>query len=215
MDDPSGTEVDADCLRHALRGTTLELEAAKDRLTELDAAVGDGDLGITMTRGSQAIREGLGTEPDLGRILIKAGMDFGNSAPSTMGALLGTALMRAGKAVQGQTNATSQDVLRMVTAAEEGIRERGKAQPGDKTMLDALVPAREALEHALARGSNLSEAVQSAAAAARRGMLATINMEASMGRARWLGGRTIGHQDPGATVVAFIFASLARHTKQT
>jgi len=189
---------------------TLDLQAQKDYLIELDSAIGDGDLGITVDRGFQGVRDGLQEHAnDIGRILFKAGMDFSNSAGSTMGALLGTAFMRAGKQVQGQREISLADVVRMVKAAEDGIKEKGKAQPGDKTMLDALAPAREALEQAALAGTDLAEAMKQAASAAEKGVQSTINMQASFGRARWLGERTIGHQDPGATLVFLIARSLA------
>jgi dihydroxyacetone kinase-like protein len=188
---------------------TYDLQGQKERLLELDGAIGDGDLGITVDRGSQGVRDGLqGHAQDIGRILFKAGMDFSNSAGSTMGALMGTAFMRAGKQVQGQTEINLADLARMVRAAEDGIKERGKAQAGDKTMLDAIIPAREALEEAVQAGDSLLAALQKAQAAAEKGTLATVNMQAVYGRARWLGERSIGHQDPGATLVVMMIVSL-------
>ena len=193
---------------------THDLEAAKDTLIELDSAVGDGDLGITVARGCRALREGLDENGlDVGRILMKAGMDFSNAAPSTMGALLGAAFMAAGKALQGQSELSLQDIARAVEAAEDRIREKGKAQPGDKTMLDALVPARVALEEAAEQEDDLVVAFQKARDAAEAGMLSTVNMKAAFGRARWLGERTIGHQDPGATMVVLMATSLAQSAR--
>jgi dihydroxyacetone kinase-like protein len=155
------------------------------------------------------VRDGLaGHGQDIGRLLFKVGMDFSNSAGSTMGALLGTAFMRAGKQVQGQAEVSLADLARMVKAAEDGIKEKGKANPGDKTMLDALIPAREALEQAAHDGADMAAALSKAQAAAQAGVLATVNMQAAFGRARWLGERSIGHQDPGATLVYLIIESL-------
>lgn len=192
----------------ALDALGNDLIAAKAQLIELDSAMGDGDLGITVERGMKAVQAGLASPaPDIGRILVKAGMDFSNNAPSTMGALLGTAFMRAGKAVQGQSELSLADVARMFKAAEDGIRERGKAQVGDKTMLDALTPARASLEEAVAGGASLAVAFDQAKAAAEQGVESTVNMVAAYGRGRWLGERTIGHADPGASLVVLIIDS--------
>lgn len=188
---------------------THDLQAKRDYLIELDSAIGDGDLGITVDRGFGAVREGLQNHPqDVGRILFKAGMDFSNSAGSTMGALMGTAFMRAGKQAQGQSEITLATIARMAKAAEDGIMERGKAQPGDKTMLDAIVPARQSLEAAAQEGATLVEAFERATDAAEKGVQATVNMQAAFGRARWLQERTIGHPDPGATLVFLMLKSV-------
>jgi dihydroxyacetone kinase-like protein len=178
------------------------MQASKDNLNELDAAVGDGDLGITMSRGYTAVIEGLGNPSrDIGRVLFKAGVDFSNAAASTTGALVASAFMNAAKQMQGRADAGLAEITGMVKAAEEAIRAKGKAKPGDKTMLDAIVPAREAMEEALSQGLTLLAALQKALGAAEAGMLDTVGMKAAVGRARWLGERTVGHQDPGATAV--------------
>jgi phosphoenolpyruvate---glycerone phosphotransferase subunit DhaL len=193
-----------------LTALTHDLQAQRDYFIELDSAIGDGDLGITIDRGFQGVRDGLpGHGQDIGRILAKVGMDFANSAGSTMGALMGTAFMRAGKQVQGQTEIGLADIARMAKAAEDGIKERGKAQAGDKTVLDAMIPAREALEQAQQAGASLQDALDRALAAAEKGVQATIPMQASFGRARWLGERSIGHQDPGATFISLMLKSAA------
>ncbi len=185
-----------------LQAVALDLEAAKDQLGELDSAIGDGDIGISTSKGFRALREGLDDHPeDIGRILMKAGMDFGEAAGATIGALLSTAFMRAGKEVVGQTELTSQDVARMVAAAEKGIRDRGKAEPGNKTLLDALVPTRMALEKGVQDGLRPSALLAEALDAAEKGMLATIEMKSAFGRSRWLAERSVGHQDPGATII--------------
>lgn len=185
-----------------LEAVALELEAAKDRLGELDSAIGDGDIGISTAKGFRAIREGLGEHPDdFGRLFVKAGMDFGEAAGATIGALLSTAFMRAGKEVMGQTELSLPDVARMVAAAERGIKERGKAEPGNKTLLDSLVPARVALEKAVEEGLGPRPAAAAALDAAERGMTATIEMKAAFGRSRWMAERSVGHQDPGATII--------------
>lgn len=179
-----------------------DMEETKDLLNELDGAVGDGDLGITMSRGYRGVREGLADYPqDIGRILFKMGMDFNNAASSTTGALLATALVRAGKLFKGKVEMDVTDIAAALKAAEDGIQEKGKANPGDKTMLDAIVPAREALDEAAQASDLILPALRKALEGAEEGMNSTAQMKAVVGRARWLGERTIGHQDPGATAV--------------
>ena len=192
-----------------------DLESAKDRLNELDAAIGDGDMGISMARGFRSVREGLKDPPqDIRQILMKVGLILSNAAASTAGALLSTAFVRAAKEVQNPAEVTPHDIVRMVKAAEAGIQERGKAQFGDKTMLDAIVPARKALEGAVEEGDSLLGALGRAAAAAEQGVLATIEMRSAVGRASWLGERTVGHQDPGATAIALMLKSLVESVGQ-
>jgi dihydroxyacetone kinase-like protein len=186
-----------------------DLESAKDHLNELDAAIGDGDMGISMARGFRSVREGLKDPPqDIRQILMKVGLILSNSAASTAGALLSTAFVRAAKEVQNPAEVTLTDVVRMVKAAEVGIQERGKAQLGDKTMLDAIVPARQALEKAAEEGASLLGALEQAAAAAEEGVSSTTQMRSAVGRASWLGERTIGHPDPGATAIALMLRSI-------
>ena len=204
------TTLTADDVASILTTLTHDLQAEKDYLIELDSAVGDGDLGITVDRGFQGVRDGLADNaPDIGKMLLKAGFDFSNSAGSTMGALMGTAFMRAGKTVQGKLEITLDELAQMVKAGEDGIREKGKASPGDKTMLDALMPAREALQTAASQGMTFAAAMLAAQQAAEAGAKATTNMQAAFGRARWLGERVVGHQDPGATLVFLMARSLA------
>jgi dihydroxyacetone kinase-like protein len=195
-----------------LKAMAGDLIAAKDGLNELDSAAGDGDLGISMSRGFDAVRKGL-AEPgdDIGKLLIAAGMQFNEAAGSTIGALLSTALMRAGREVRGVDQIGLAEVMRMSAAAEQGIRDRGKAEPGNKTMLDALVPANAALVQAQAEGLDLPEALSRSLEAAEQGMLATKEMVPTFGRARWLPERARGHQDPGATAVYLMLKSLVEH----
>ncbi len=202
--------VDTERAAEILTAVCLAMEEAKGRLNELDSAVGDGDSGISLSYGFRAVREGLAEHPqDVGKTLMQAGVRFADAAGATIGALLSTAFLRAGKEVQGRSEVGLPELARMVAAAEKGIRERGKAQPGNKTMLDALAPAAAALETAAGEGVSLEEALARAVAAAEQGALATANMVAGFGRSRWLGERTLGHQDPGATAVYLILRSAA------
>lgn len=191
------------------------LEAAKDEITALDAAIGDGDLGVTCELGMQAALDSPAQEAEtLAEALLKAGMAFNSSAASTYGALVMTSAMKAAK--YAKDNALTQWDLPALIAATEaaiaGITQRGGgAQLGDKTLLDALIPAVEAMKAALAAGKALAEALQEAATAAQAGAEATKPLKSKFGRANWLQDRTIGVQDPGATVVAVVMRALAQY----
>jgi dihydroxyacetone kinase-like protein len=172
----------------------------KDRLTELDAAIGDGDHGANLARGFgavvDAVGDGQGKEP--GAVLKQVGMTLVSKVGGASGPLYGTLFLRmAGKAGEGPLDAPAFSAA--LRAGVHGVEERGKAAPGDKTMLDALLPACDALEAAVEAGSGLGEALQAAAEAARTGRDATTPMVARKGRASYLGERSAGHLDPGAT----------------
>jgi phosphoenolpyruvate---glycerone phosphotransferase subunit DhaL len=184
-----------------LEKMATDMEAQKDYLCQLDGAVGDGDQGVTMAIGFRAIRSGLEAlkGQDIGTIVTKSGLTFNGTAASTIGALFATACMRAGREVKGRNEIGVAELASMLEAALAGIQERGKAQFGDKTVLDALAPAAKALRAAAAAGLPLAEALRLTLAAAEEGMKATIPMKSKIGRASWLADRTVGHQDPGAT----------------
>jgi len=189
--------------------------AAQAELNSLDSVAGDGDLGLTMTTAAEAIRELL---PELEGVeltdaLKRCGALLARKAPSTSGTLLATALLRAGAAAAKEPAlpATPLATLaRLVAAAVEGIEQRGKAKLGDKTLLDALVPASQALQRASDTGSDLPSALKQAANAATLGAAETREMRPRIGRASWLADRSAGHEDGGARLVALMFASAAR-----
>jgi len=187
------------------------LVASAEELNRLDAAVGDGDLGITMTLGSKAVRGGLPTleGQDIGTILTKSGMAFNTAAPSTMGALMAIGAMRAGKEAKGTPRLDLPLLAKMARAAKQGIMEKGGAQRGDKTLLDALGPAADSLEASAGAGKTLKDAVADSLAAARAGVEATIPLKAKSGRAAWITERTAGQPDPGATVIVRIWEAMA------
>ncbi|MBN1402592.1 MAG: dihydroxyacetone kinase subunit L [Anaerolineae bacterium] len=195
----------------ALAKMADDLTAEAERLRELDAAIGDGDLGITVTLGFQAVREGLPGlgSSDISTVLMRSGMAFNRKAASTFGALFATMMMRAARAVRDKEFLDLPSVAEMFEAATEGVKERGKADVGDKTMLDALVPAAQALSSAAEHGLSLSEGLANATLAAENGMLATVDLKSKVGRASWFSDRTLGHQDPGATVIYLMFRSLS------
>ena len=179
-------------------------------LTDLDAVAGDGDLGITMTKGFAAANKAATSyaENDAGKLLMLAGMSIAREAPSTLGTLLATGLMRAGKEVTGRDALTLEDTIKMLNALINGIMERGKAQPGEKTIIDALLPARDALQSAGAEVT-MSEAWRAAAKAAEAGLEATRQMKAVHGRAAYRGENSVGMVDPGATVGVMLIKAIA------
>ncbi len=188
------------------------IEQRRDHLCQLDAALGDGDHGISMAKSFSAVRSKLREFPsdDLGLILDSVGMVLISEVGGAMGPLFGTAFMRAGKVVKGKQTIASEDLVSMLEAAEQGIVARGRAQLGDKTMLDAVHAATEAARRAYEDGADLHGTLAAAAAGAAEGATATKEMVARVGRASRLGERTLGHQDPGATSVAIILAAAAQ-----
>lgn len=177
------------------------LEQNKDYLTELDAAIGDADHGINMNRGFQKVLIQLPNvvEQDIGNILKTVSMTLISSVGGASGPLYGTLFLRASTAVMGKQELTGEDLAMLLQAAVEGIVQRGKANLGDKTMLDALSPACDVFALAVAQGNSTVEALQQAVVAAEEGMKNTIPLVAKKGRASYLGERSAGHQDPGAT----------------
>ena len=173
----------------------------KEYLTALDAAIGDADHGINMNRGMQAVMTKLqaGDPQDIGSLLKTVGMALVSSVGGAGGPLYGTFFLQLGSKATGKDELTDDDWVAMLAAAVEGVQMRGKAEPNDKTMVDALIPARDALAAAVAAGEPFADALQASAAAAEEGMKATIPLVARKGRASYLGERSAGHQDPGAT----------------
>lgn len=189
------------------------IKAQSDYLTQLDAAIGDGDHGINMRRGFDAVGKamaGQGNGVPPGRLLVIAGKTLVSTVGGASGPLWGSALRRAGRALGDGDAFDGEQLALALDAAVEGVVELGAASPGDKTMIDALVPATQALHTALDAGSELGTALEAAVAAARAGAEATVPMQARKGRASYLGERSIGHQDPGATSAVIILAALSR-----
>jgi dihydroxyacetone kinase-like protein len=196
-----------------LEKMATDMEAQKDYLCELDGAMGDGDQGVTMAIGFGAVRKVLDSlrGQDIGAIITKCGLTFNGTAASTIGALLATACMRAGREGKGKTEIGLTDLARMLEAGQIGIQERGKAQVGDKTVLDALAPTVAALKTAADQGMPLAEALRQSLAAAEAGVQATIPMKSKMGRAAWIAERSVGHQDPGATSFSLMWKSAVEY----
>ncbi len=199
---------------------TTIAESVKDRrdyLTQLDAAIGDGDHGVNMDRGFEAVGKALaGQDGSLppGTLLTVAGKTLVSTVGGASGPLWGTAFRRAGRALGDREELDGRDLVVALRAALDGVVELGAAQPGDKTMVDALGPAVDALESALDAGEPLEAALAAATEAAESGAKATVPLQARKGRASYLGERSIGHQDPGATSAALIMAALQRAVEQ-
>jgi phosphoenolpyruvate---glycerone phosphotransferase subunit DhaL len=189
----------------------------RDYLTQLDAAIGDGDHGVNMDRGFDAVGKALAGQDGSvapGKLLTLAGKTLVSTVGGASGPLWGTAFRRAGRALGDAEEFDGQDLVRALRAALEGVVELGAAQPGDKTMVDALGPAIDAVAAALDDGEPLAGALARGTAAAEDGARATVPLQARKGRASYLGARSIGHQDPGATSAALVMAALQRAVEQ-
>jgi len=203
--------VDAATVTRWLETSAAALHDQRDYLTQLDAAIGDADHGTNMDRGFASVVAKLQELDDTtppGRILVSAGSTLVSTVGGASGPLWGTALRRAGRSI-GDGEAFDGAALALaLEAALAGIVELGAAEPGDKTMVDALEPAVRVLREQIDDGSSPSEALAAAGRAAEDGMHATVPLQATKGRASYLGERSIGHQDPGATSTAIILRAL-------
>ena len=204
--------VDASTVRRWLEEAAASVREQRDYLTQLDAAIGDADHGTNMDRGFAAVVDKLAAaEPSTpGKLLTTAGSTLVSTVGGASGPLWGTALRRAGRTLGDADSFDAAELAAALEAALEGVVELGAAQEGDKTMVDALAPAVRALRAQIDRGAPLGTAVGAARSAAEDGMRATVPLQASKGRASYLGERSIGHQDPGATSTALVFVALER-----
>jgi dihydroxyacetone kinase-like protein len=185
-----------------IRAFAADVEANKEQLTQLDAAIGDGDHGINMQRGMSAVLgkvDASDEEQDIGALLKTVGMTLVSTVGGAGGPLYGTLFLQMGTAVSGKAELGPDDWANALDAAIAGVQARGKAESGDKTMIDALIPGRDALKAALAKGASFEDALRQSADAAGQGMRDTVPLVAKKGRASYLGERSAGHQDPGAT----------------
>jgi dihydroxyacetone kinase-like protein len=184
-----------------------EMAEHRQELVRLDTAIGDGDHGTNMNRGMQKAMEklGAGEQADPGAVLKTVAMTLISSVGGAAGPLYGTLMLQMGNALAGQDDVDLAGFAGAWRKALEGVQARGKAQPGDKTMIDALTPAVEALEQA----SDLDGGLEAAVRAAEQGMNATTPLVARKGRASYLGERSADHQDPGATSTYYLFKSAA------
>jgi phosphoenolpyruvate---glycerone phosphotransferase subunit DhaL len=199
--------VNRDTVLDWMREFASEMEEHRQELVRLDTAIGDGDHGTNMDRGMRKALERLdgAEQADAGAVLKTVAMALVSSVGGAAGPLYGTLFLQMGGALASQDEV---DLAGYVTAWRkglEGVQMRGKAEPGDKTMVDALIPAVEAMEQA----SDLDDALRAGVAGAERGMLATVPLVARKGRASYLGERSKDHQDPGATSTYYLYTSAA------
>ena len=178
---------------------------------DLDSVVGDGDFGFSLARGFERVDEGWDTfdRTDIGTFLQKIAIVITGRVGGTSGPIWGTALLRAGGVAKGKVDLTGEDVVAMLRAAVEGIKARGGASLGEKTLLDSLVPFTDTLEERLAAGDSAGDALKAAAVTARTTAEATKELEAKRGRASYTGERSIGSVDPGAIGVAVLAETIA------
>jgi dihydroxyacetone kinase len=201
-----GTDVVA-----AVRRAGQALMDQRDYLTSLDQELGDGDLGITMNKAGEALIAFADANPcdDIGKYLFQLGTVTNRAASSTMGTLTAGALMSAGKVVRDRTELSPDDLTAIFQAVDESVRTRGKANPGDKTVVDALHPASVAFGAAIAGGATVQQAAADALAAARAGRDSVTPVRSKVGRAGWIGERTEGQIDPGCAMFVLVLEALA------
>ncbi len=180
-------------------------------LTELDAAIGDNDHGVNLARGFKKVEEKLKTleDKDIGTILKQSGMALVSAVGGSAGPLYGQAFINAGGAMAGKNELDLDDYMDIIEEAVKGIQLRGKAVKGEKTMLDALIPAMEAMQSAKDSGAGTRAVMDAGVKAAWEGVEYTKGIIATKGRASYLGERSIGHQDPGATSVTMVLETIA------
>jgi phosphoenolpyruvate---glycerone phosphotransferase subunit DhaL len=204
--------MDAATITSWMREIDVAVRAERDHLVQLDAAIGDGDHGTNMVRGFEAVVQALagdsGSPP--GKLLILSGRTLVSTVGGASGPLWGSALRSGGRELGDQATFDGRQLVDVLAAALASIKDLGTAAVGDKTMVDALEPAVTTLASRLDEGADLDAALDAAAAAAEAGMRATIPLQARKGRASYLGERSVGHQDPGATSTALIIRALQK-----
>lgn len=188
------------------------MEENREFLTDLDNVIGDGDHGINMARGFAEVEKQAQTlaEKDIGTILKTVGMTLVSKVGGSSGPLYGTAFMKAGMTIGAKDEIDISDFLSGLDAGIEGIKARGRSTTGEKTMLDAMVPALDAMKDAQAAGEDMAKVLDAGVQAAQKGVEDTKPMVATKGRASYLGERSIGHQDPGATSFTLLLTEIAK-----
>lgn len=201
-----------DDVKKVIARVASEVRAQKDYLGELDGKSGDGDLGLSMEAAYGAIQETADAYEgsQISEMLMKAAMNCNKAAPSTMGTLMSAGVMAMAKAAKGKDGFEDAEVVKLPRQFAEAIMARGKAKPGDKTILDALCPMADIVEQKFAEGASLKEAFEAGAVTAKESAAATAGMRASMGRAKWLGERAAEYPDGGAILCSIIAAALVK-----
>jgi dihydroxyacetone kinase-like protein len=209
---PARRPVDVESLRRWVRRFAADVAEHAEELTQLDSPIGDADHGSNLSRGMAAVLQAMEQSPadTTGALLKQVGMTLVSTVGGASGPLYGTFFLRMATTVAAAATLDDEAISKMFRAGLEGIVARGKAGPQDKTLFDALAPAVDALDEALARDLSLPEALAAASTAAGHGRDATTSMLARKGRASYLGERSIGHQDPGATSMALLLAAAAQ-----
>ncbi|MDO5352378.1 MAG: dihydroxyacetone kinase subunit L [Succinatimonas sp.] len=199
-------------LKEVMKACSALMEENKQYLIDLDSALGDGDLGLTMTAG---FAEGLSfitttSESDLGKATMQMGLAISKKVPSTMGTLVASGFMGAGKTAKGKNVLNSQDFALFLEGFVQGVMNRGKANPGDRTIVDSIYPATEAVKQAIVSGADIATAIKSGYEAALQGVEATKNMKPKFGRAVYYGDQVLGKEDQGAVVGRLIFEGFSK-----
>ncbi|HEX4851727.1 MAG TPA: dihydroxyacetone kinase subunit L [Puia sp.] len=204
-----------DDIKAILQSIRSAMEKNRDRLIGLDGAMGDGDLGITMSNAFIAADEEAqkSNESDPGKLLMKLGMVMAKAAPSTMGTLIGTGFMRGGKAISPAQEISLIELAKFFEGFTQGIMERGKSKPGDKTIVDVLFPASQSLLEAAKNNDSFQDGLMHAFVAAKKGLDESTGMKAQFGRAAYYQEGSIGKQDGGATVGLIIFEEFYNYTR--
>ena len=203
--------VDADLVKRWIVEAESQIQEQRDFLTQLDAAIGDADHGINMHRGFVAAVATIdGSTGSPGALLEAVGTTLVHRVGGAAGPLFGTGFRRIGSMLEESIVLDAEALLAALRAGLEGVQDLGAAVPGDKTIVDAWVPAVAAFERELRSGGSAHDATERAAAAANEGVASTLPMQARKGRASYLGARSVGHQDPGATSTALLFVALER-----
>lgn len=191
-----------------IKNIAKKIEEEKQFLTDLDSEIADGDHGINMARGFEAVEAKLDTvkDKDCGTILKTVGMTLVSTVGGAAGPLYGTAFMKSGMVLAGKEELNGEDFIKSMEAAIEGVKQRGKSDKGEKTMLDSMIPAYDAFKENVDKGTK--EAMKEALDAAKEGIEYTKTIIATKGRAAYIGERSIGHQDPGATSFTYMLECL-------
>ena len=207
----SAISLEIDSVKSVLRSVATDLKSHSEELRQLDAKVGDGDLGVTIELASQAMTDYLvsSAETDIGKLLAQCGMNINKVSPSTFGTILASAFMGGGKAVVGKEKIGVNELIMIGEGAVDNIKKRGKAEAGDKTLLDALIPSVESLKNSA--GQDDKQSLNDAVKSAEEGMKATVNMKARFGRAQWFKEGSVGVQDGGATAIFYMIRSFVEH----
>ena len=203
--------VDGKKLTAVLMQISHKMTEQKDYLTRLDAAIGDSDHGINMARGFEAVEKKLPSlaDKDIGIILKTVGMTLVSTVGGTSGPLYGSAFMKAGVAMAGKEDMDLSDFLEAMRTGVEAVQMRGRAGAGEKTMLDSMLPAMDAMEEEASANAQIHTVLKAGVIAAWDGVEGTKDMIATKGRASYLGERSVGHQDPGATSFAYMLETIA------